>query len=372
MDNLHTSPIFIHSLFRAGSTYLFNVFRRSESGYWCYQEPLNERLLEKAGKPGGLLKGIEGANEILRHPKLEKTHTYEFHVVADALVRLFHHEFSYDLYFSTDKKNLADLTAYFTALRDGAQGRPVFQCCRTTGRVKYLKDVFAGIHIFLWRNPWDQWWSYKKDHYFDSRNLFISGASELPGFLVALKKELNIPDFLNVNPAVKHAYYTSRLLDSTGSYKLFYALWCHAMLEAKPQCDLSISIDELSTSNSYRNETLEKLGQLGVAGIDFEDCSIPMAGYGESDGTFFSGAEDRVHELLMSHGYSAVQLDGLIQLSKERRQSLVDTSIPGNFAIRDAMYVREYMRQAEAKLSEMQTMLFNERAQSMSRTRQKV
>jgi len=35
-------PIYIHSLFRAGSTYLFHVFRRSKAGYWCYQEPLHE------------------------------------------------------------------------------------------------------------------------------------------------------------------------------------------------------------------------------------------------------------------------------------------------------------------------------------------
>jgi hypothetical protein len=41
---MSAGPIFVHSLFRSGSTYLFEVFRRSPDGYWCYQEPLNEHL----------------------------------------------------------------------------------------------------------------------------------------------------------------------------------------------------------------------------------------------------------------------------------------------------------------------------------------
>lgn len=364
MENQHASPIFIHSLFRAGSTYLFNVFRRSDSGYWCYQEPLNERLINKASKPGGLLVGVEGADKILRHPKLEKPHSFEFHVVADEIVRYFHEEFSYDQYFARGKDDFTDVTAYFTALRNGAQGRAVFQCCRTAGRVLGLKTEFAGVHIFLWRNPWDQWWSYKRDHYFDSRNLFISGAKELPNFLRVLKEELEIPEFHNIQPAIKHAYFTNRMLDSIGSYKLFYGIWCHAMLEAKPHCECSISIDRLSTSNTYRDEISEKLQRLGVDGLNFTDCAVPIASYGESDGDFFLKVEDHVHELLLSQGVSAGQVNELIQLSEERKQSLVDTSAPENFAIRDAMHVREYLKQAEAKLSEMQTMLFNARAQA--------
>jgi hypothetical protein len=367
MDNLHSSPVFVHSLFRAGSTYLFNVFRRSKSGYWCYQEPLNERLIEKAGRPGGLTTGIEGANEILRHPELEKPHTHEFHVVADELLLYFNQDLSYDLYFTHDKRLLANLNDYFSALIKGARGRPVLQCCRTTGRIQYLQEVFAGCHIFLWRNPWDQWWSYKKDHYFDSRNLFIAGARDLPVYLRVLKKELNIPEFINVNPAVKEAYFANRFLAPDACYKLFYTLWCHAMLEAEPQCEVSISIDTLSVSGSYREDILEKLERLGVGGLDFNDCAVPIAGYGKNDREFFLTAESHVHSLLMSHGVRSEQMDQILHLSREREKSIVNTSLPENFAIRDAMHAREYTRQAEAKLSEIQSLLFKERANAVAR-----
>ena len=355
MDNQHASPVFIHSLFRAGSTYLFNVFRRSDSGYWCYQEPLSEMLIQKAAKPGGFLESVSEVELLLRHPELKKPYFYEFHVVTDAIARYFRKEFSYDQYFAREKDDFTDIKTYFSALRDGSRGRPVFQCCRTTGRIAGLKAACGGVHIFLWRNPWDQWWSYKKDHYFDSRNLLIANARHLPSFLVALKKDLKIPDLYNSTPAVKQAYCVIRYLDSRASYKLFYALWCHAMLEAQPHSELSISIDRLSVSNAYREEILEKLQLLGVAGLDFSDCSVPMAGYGENDGAFFLVIEKQVHELLSSHGYSDQQVNELVQLGAERKLSLVDTSIPGNFAVRDAMHVREYFQQAKWNLLKHKT-----------------
>ena len=67
-----TEPVFIHSLFRAGSTYLFNCFRRSPFGYWCYQEPLNEYLVNAVNMPGKLLELHEENATHLRHPKLER------------------------------------------------------------------------------------------------------------------------------------------------------------------------------------------------------------------------------------------------------------------------------------------------------------
>jgi hypothetical protein len=363
MENQPASPIFIHSLFRSGSTYLFNVFRRSDSGYWCYQEPLNEKLIQRATETNGFLKSRQGVSEILRHPELNKPYFYEYHVVTDVIVKYFQEAFSYDQFFDSGKDDFVEITTYLTALRNGAQGRPVLQCCRSTGRVARLQAECGGVHIFLWRNPWDQWWSYKADRYFESRNLFISNAKYLPEFLQALKKELDIPDLRNANPSVKHAYCSNRFLDSTASYKLFYALWCHAMLEAKPSCKLSISIDQLSMSDTYRDEILKELELLGVGGLDFTNCSLPMASYGESDGTFFLKSEDRIHELLLLYGYSNEQVNELVQLSVERKLSLVDTTVPENIAIRDAMRAREYLQKTEARLAETQTMLFNTRAQ---------
>jgi hypothetical protein len=360
MDNKATSPIFIHSLFRAGSTYLFNAFRRSAAGYWCYQEPLNERLIDKAKIPNGLQVGIKGASKVLRHPELDKPHSHEFHVASDKLLDLFHKPLSYDQYFISSANNTGELKDYFSALINAAQGRSVLQCCRTTGRVSTLKSGFPGLHIFLERNPWDQWWSYKQSYYFDARNLLIINADSLPKFLQQLKQELNIPSFKN-NPATKEAYCNNRRLDSRASYKIFYALWCHSILEAKSLCHLSINIDQLSNCSDYQKETSENLKAAGADNIDFSDCSIPKATYGESDGLFFSEVENQIHELLRLNGYSAEEISKLETLSKDRLKSIVDTSLAENSTVRDAMRAREYLQRAETQLSETQAALFSAR-----------
>lgn len=141
-------PIFIHSLFRTGSTYIFNVFRRSDSGYWCYQEPLNEYLIQAATEPDRPLEINDEKQRYYRHPKLNKPYFYEFHMLANEVGKHFHKEFSYDQYFTTEQDDFTDLKNYFTVLRNGSKGRPVFQCCRTTGRVAGIKTECGGIHVF--------------------------------------------------------------------------------------------------------------------------------------------------------------------------------------------------------------------------------
>ena len=46
--------IFIHSLFRTGSTYLWSTLKKNKKSI-CYYEPLNEQLLDdKENKIGGM------------------------------------------------------------------------------------------------------------------------------------------------------------------------------------------------------------------------------------------------------------------------------------------------------------------------------
>jgi len=68
-----TQSLFIHSLFRSGSTYVWNAFRRSPKGYWCYQEPLHETVLALEKAPMELLAfDTNEETKYLRHPKLDK------------------------------------------------------------------------------------------------------------------------------------------------------------------------------------------------------------------------------------------------------------------------------------------------------------
>ncbi|NOQ64206.1 MAG: hypothetical protein GQ582_06815 [Methyloprofundus sp.] len=322
-----TEAIFIHSLFRSGSTYIFDVFRRSSPVYWCYQEPLNEFLVSAGLEPEKLLEESGEIQTYLRHPKLEKPYFYEFYAIADKLKTSFREGFSYEQYFFPNAQEKKDFIQYFSLLIEASEKKQaVFQCCRTTGRVELLQQALGGIHIFLCRNPWDQWWSYKTSTYFDVRNIAILNAKERPSFLKALAKDLNLPYFYTTKSFQEYSFIVKNRhwLGSESSYKLFYALWCHAMLEALPYCDLSLDIDKLSYSNSYRTDITKQLAELGIAGLDFSKCSIPSINYTQHDSNFFLKIETYIHDLLLFHGYSHDQVDTLVLLSKARLSSVVD------------------------------------------------
>ena len=190
------APIFIHSLFRAGSTYLFNAFCRSDRDYWCYQEPANELLRHLNDDADEILQTGSETSCGLRHPELKKPYFWEFHQVKDSLMGLFQKSFSYDDLFVDASSGLSDAEVrYYWALITNAKGRPVLQFCRSTGRIGALKDTFSGRHIHLWRSPHNQWWSYKVNDYFDSAVLLIYNAHCLPPVLEEAKRRCGIVEF---------------------------------------------------------------------------------------------------------------------------------------------------------------------------------
>ncbi len=355
MNKQIDSPVFIHSLFRSGSTYIFNVFRQSVYGYWCYQEPLNEYLLHAKNEPERLLEISKEKGKYLRHPEMKKPYFYEFYCIADEVGKSFRKGFSYEQYFSNELKVGAELISYFKVLANGSKGRPVFQCCRTAGRVQSLKSEIGGVHVFLWRNPWDQWWSYKKDPYFDQCNILISSADNLPGYIKSIRHELGIIDCGNASVCAE--FECNIKLSSVDSYKVFYALWCHAVLEAMPNCDMAISIDALSESIEYREFTIERLEQFGVSGLNFDDCSISLSVYGDDDEMFFKNVEEQVYEYLTRDGYTTSEINKLKSMTLENRRyrDINDNSCAPD--IKDIFRMRELFYQSESEISAMYSKL---------------
>ena len=306
---MKNSPIFVHSLFRAGSTYLFNVFRRSEAGYWCYQEPENEFVIHVNENPERLLDLWENAMLELRHPKLDRPYFWEIYEVRDSIRGLFKKSFSYDDYFVQVPPGLPeDQRKYFGALIANAKGRPVLGGCRTTGRVAALKDAFGGIHIHLWREPRNQWWSYKVNHYFDATVQLIFNASSLPAVLKEAKQEVGLTDFHDEDVQREFEYAFKHPLPSINNYSAFFALWLFSYLECEKYADVSINIDMLSIDQKYRAKAITELMNYGINGLDFSDCSIPHMAFTEQDVYFFKDVEEHVFHLFLRHGYEEAGL----------------------------------------------------------------
>lgn len=348
-----TDPIFIHSLFRAGSTYLFNCFRRSSFGYWCYQEPLNEYLINASDRPDKLLELHEENVTHLRHPGLERPYFYEFHFLAEQIGGAFKREFSYDDYFLNDLNSLKPLSDYLQLLVDGAQGYAVLQECRSCGRVDALRQSMGGKHLFLWRNPWDQWWSYKIDSHFDICNLQILVSRTAPDLFVELH------EYLGVSVTIANETdFVSQRLDAAGSYMLFFALWCHAMLDARRVCDLDINIDSLSKRPEYRQSVLQQLKSLGVVGLNFDDCSIPISKYGKHDREFFNEIEERVIDLYLRHGYDQDEINEMQKSRNNHDYHQHGNKATNSFVSKELDRQRMISRRLESELASAQRELF--------------
>lgn len=317
---MKTNPIFVHSLFRSGSTYLFGAFRRSAAGYWCYQEPLNEHIRHVADAPERLLEIGPRDGALLRHPALEKPYFWEFYQVRQAIAVLFRKEFSYETFFiRKDHPSYGPLRAYLQALIDNAQGRPFFQCCRTTGRLAALRDAFGGTHIHLWRNPHDQWWSYQVGDYFDATTQLIFNATGLPDSLAAVRDVCDIPAVRDPDIDKELAHCRNHHLAAREGYLAFYALWLHSLLACEKVADLSVNIDALSTSTTYRGDILSTLDRAGIDGLDFSDCTIPQSQFGADDLAFFAEAEERVHEIFRNRGIAQGDLAAVLDLRARYR-----------------------------------------------------
>lgn len=358
-ENLNT-PIFIHSLFRAGSTYLFNVFRRSDRNYWCYQEPENELLNCLNVDPGELLKMSSDTVRGLRHPALNRPYFWEFCQIKDALSGLFQKSFSYDDSFVESSSDLPeDQGRYVGKLISAAKGLPVLQFCRSAGRIGALKKTFGGVHVHLWREPCNQWWSFKVNNYFDPAVQRIYNARWLPPVLEEAKRRCSIVEFHSDDTEEEFEHARRHPLGATTNYFVFYALWLYAYLEGEKYADITISIDRLSTDKAYQNAILQRLTLVGIDGLDFSDCSVPRAVFTKGEGDFFTEIEHQVQGLFLSHGYNKLNLDEATAtcetISKLREGDQPDP-------LRDAARAREmtlrYLdqhAQAEARANQAET-----------------
>ena len=311
-DKKMKPAIYIHSLFRSGSTYLFDKFRKLDKDFYCYQEPLNESLLDIKHNPDEVLKAHKDVSINLRHPSLDKPYFFEFHLIAGKISKYLDESLCYKKFFdSEDKKRI--LSSYVECLKTHTEKTAVLQMCRSFGRVDAFSD---GCNIFLWRNPWDQWWSYRVDNYFNVRNLLILNADNLPLFLRDIRKKVGIEKFNSSSLDEEIDHFNRVYLSSSDNYFVFYALWCYSLIENYLKIDLLINIDALSESEDYRSYISDKLKSMGIVNINFSDCRSPIRSFDEQDVRFFNLVEKDVHELMFK-AYPEKRVSAMLTLKDE-------------------------------------------------------
>ncbi len=163
VDETRLLPIFVHSSFRTGSTWLWSKFRHNPR-FYAYYEFYNEALASL-----DLATIAHSARDWpSRHP-VEAPYFLEFAPLLreQGGVRGYDPAMAFAEFFPAAHAREGDCFAaqrdYVGLLIDTARklGRiPVLTCTRSLARVDRLKQMFGGLHLGLRRNLLHQWFSY--------------------------------------------------------------------------------------------------------------------------------------------------------------------------------------------------------------------
>lgn len=152
-------PIFVHASVRSGSTYFFNVLRRTGS-LLCFNEAINDRFSN--GKKHLIRVRDDFVRRVARG-QLPRVHTFlkqdgkaEFIGAWDDVMALYPQAPVFRDYVPRDGVLSRELSAYLAALIHYASvnGKRAALCeVFSRGRAGALRDAFGGFHIAQFRDP---------------------------------------------------------------------------------------------------------------------------------------------------------------------------------------------------------------------------
>jgi hypothetical protein len=301
-------PVFVHSGWRCSSTYVWHRFR-ALAGVRAYYEPWHEQLARITAQT---IDAETPDNSGLRHPGGTEPYLKEFQVVLDPAGRVTNFEagFALDRFWIEPEASDLGQQAYVETLVEAARVRgeiPVLACCRTLGRVGWLKRRFGGFHVVLVRDPVQQWLSFyslrkrPRPTYFEQCHYVL--LSEMAG-CEDLSRTILGHDFEGVGTlADRLAAVRSKLKRAPAgvSFQAFLAVWLRSYLKALPQADLVIDVDRLARDQIYARQ-IEAAIQVGCGLTpDFSDCRTP-APHGIAPPVQWRRAAREVVDLMDLHG----------------------------------------------------------------------
>lgn len=269
--------IFLHSLFRSGSTYLFKKFREKE-GCWCYYEPFHHELVRLKKDNLDLFRFDNETTGRMNHPNLDKPHFYEYHVaMRDRGLPFYYPCFAYDEFSSVRHQILTK--HYIFNLIDSVPPHtlPLFQFNRSSLRIHWFKKVFPdSLHVYLLRAPRDQFESYYRagkysDNIFLAMNLYILLKNHRHWFFSEIYRKIEgvIPLSGEVNEDLSRCIYHIQSFTMEVHYEIFLHLWAASLVEAHQHADVIIDMNKLGKSKEYSHYIAGKLSSYIELPIDF-------------------------------------------------------------------------------------------------------
>jgi hypothetical protein len=273
------SPIFIHAMWRTGSTYIWNKFRERPR-YRAYYEPFHEIFIDASLEK---LSGAwsDGTASVMRHPHLETAYFAEYaDFIRNGHAR-FEKSFPYQRYYLEETEDEEPLRRYVAELLSFAVANaqiPVLQFNRSLLRTGWLTAHFRPINILLLRRPIDVWKSFIsfENRYFPTVVCMIAGQDRRHALMESLAGRHGVPFFEGATWEAEYDFYheyTCENLDRL--YPLFYELYLLTTLSALRHADCVIDLNEVTECVVSRAEVCRRLCALGVD-VALDDCHVPV------------------------------------------------------------------------------------------------
>ncbi len=247
--------IFIHSMWRTSSTYVWHTFRRMDEVKGFY-EPFHPCL--RVMTPGN----SQGVNKRNLGHSVGAPYWLEYEELAteEGGIPHFRRNFAVKKYVPMARGLSDEERAYIKLLVENAESHGKQACLgfvRSCMRAGAIRADFGGVHIALVRNPFTQFTSSRQQNFMggiDSVTQVITSSFVKIGKWYERQCENLEADRVD---AVKFAVY--------------YVL---SNVTAMIHSDLTVDTDRLAMDLAYRSETCGKIAGLTGISPDFSDCIV--------------------------------------------------------------------------------------------------
>ena len=276
------TSIFLHGMWRCGSTYIWSKFRQDEA-LRCYYEPLHHGLVKLTAER--IARDVPEVLESNRHPSLSLPYFSEFEPLLKSSGRgvgQFKKSLAYDDFILAPSAQHKTLHSYLSFLIEhaGEEGRaPVLGLNRSVLRMGWMKQNFGGTHIFIRRDPRALWWSYKRyqmqgnETYFTAWLRVIDHNRDHAAFR-ELAERLRLTGGLQKFLQKEKRYY-SRVLNSLNddqTYAMVYRIAQLVVQEAEQYADVALDMSR-GDDPAYIQSVAEKIESRTSTQVDFSDFS---------------------------------------------------------------------------------------------------
>ena len=275
-------PIFLHGVWRSGSTYVWSRFRAAEDTL-CYYEPLHDGLRRLT--PERIRRDTPDNIRLNHHPDLAQPYFAEFApLVTRRGVQGYRSRFAYSRFAPPRDQPDPALEAYIRGLVDHARGQDrsaVLGFNRTGLRMAWLADRFDAYNIHIDRDPIDIFSSYLNQmkggnyYYFTKWMQIISGNKDFPLFKRALSKFRQPNMIENLFSKPKNFY---RDVVGDASFEVLYSItflaWAVSALHALEHSDLIIDIAR-ADDPGYGAAIAEAVLRGSGRSVSFSDMHAP-------------------------------------------------------------------------------------------------